>query len=148
MKTVAEKWVLYTRHELGSPMEIGIHAGTDEPHLRAVAKENGLEVAGPLEHAYQDMAQKGVPHFLEIHLPVRGVRDGLALPQLKRSPAFKCMAMEFTRPIEEIGDAWMELGDMGAKAGMKNTHRDREVYHHMDCDSPELNRIELQLGIE
>lgn len=147
LKEVPERWVLFLRHQLNSPMEIGMHAEKDEPALRALAKVHGLEVAGPLEHAYWDMAVKGAPHLLEIWLPVRNEPGKKFIPEIKHVAAYKCMAMEFKRPIEEIGDGWMQLGDQGLEAGCIATHHDREVYRAMDCDNPRNNDIELQLGI-
>lgn len=146
-KTVPGKWVLYTRHTLNSPMDIGLHASTDEPVLRRKAAESGLKVAGPLEHAYWNMAVDGVPHILEIWLPVEPRASTEESEDLKRVDAYKCLVSEFKRPIQEIGDAWMELGEKAATLNLRTTDHDREVYRVMDCDHPGGNDIELQLGV-
>lgn len=143
---VQEKWVLFTRHLLSSAIDIGRHAGADEPALRERAKELGLSVAGPMEHAYWDMAVSDAPHFLEIWLPVH-VPAQASHPELKKVPAYKCLAESFRRPIEEIGDAWMDLGERARKMGYALTNQDREVYRVMDCDNPQNNDIGLQLGL-
>lgn len=148
VKEVPGQWVLYARHELKSPMEIGKHADKDEPALRAIAASHGLEVVGPVAHAYWDMAVKGAPHLLEIWIPVRNESEKKIIPEIKQVPAYKCLAMDFKRPIEEIGDAWMELGDKCREEGHIANHHDREVYRVMDCDNPRNNDIELQLGIK
>lgn len=64
-KEIQGSWVLFARHTLYTTMDIGDDASRDESMLRALASENGLEIAGPLEHAYWDMAIKGAPHILE-----------------------------------------------------------------------------------
>lgn len=148
LKEVEEKQVLFTRHELESTADIGILAGQDEPKLRALAESRGLRVAGPLEHAYWNMAVRGVPHYLEIWLPVQGKPDGAAIGNLKTIPRYKCLSAGFTRPIEEIGDGWMALGVKARQEGLQLTAHDREVYRVMDCDDPRNNDIELQMGIQ
>jgi hypothetical protein len=147
IKSIDEKCVLYFRHELASPMEIGEHAAADEPRLRELAAQHGLKIAGPLEHAYWNMAIQGVPHILEIWLPVFPPLDSIVSLPLKKMGAFHCFTAEFTRPIFEIGDAWAELGNAARGQGIAPSHHDREVYYVMDCDRPERNRIELQFGI-
>lgn len=146
-KEIQGKRVLFTRHVLKSPMEIGAFAEKDEPMLRAKASELDLDVTGPLEHAYWDMAVKGVPHILEIWLPVDGKAESRDIDGLKRVEAYKCLSADFRRPIEEIGDAWGELGGKAKSLGYTLTNHDREVYKVMDCDQPEKNDIELQIGI-
>jgi hypothetical protein len=148
IKEIPGKLVLFQRHVLNSPMEIGKHVDADEPKLRSMAKELGLEVAGPLEHAYWDMTVKGAPHLLEIWLPVMKEPASGAMPQLKKVSPYKCLTLEFKRPIDQIGDAWMELGDQVREAGHTATNHDREVYRVMDCDNPLNNDIELQIGIK
>lgn len=146
--TIPKKWVLFARHTLSSPMDIGVHASKDEPKLRLQAESLGLNVAGPLEHAYSNMAVKGVPHILEIWLPVEQPAPSMSIENLKTVESFRCLTTRFKRPIEEIGDGWMELGEQGRKLGFTSTHQDREVYNVMDCDNPANNDIELQLGIQ
>lgn len=147
-KEIPGRWALFARHTLSTPMDIGDHASRDEPILRALASKNGLEVAGPLEHAYWDMAIKGAPHILEIWLPVLVKSEGQVMAELKHIESYNCLSSDFRRPIEEIGDAWMELVEKARKLGYQLTNHDREVYKTMDCDHPELNEIELQLGIK
>lgn len=148
LKEIPGKWVLFFRHQLNSPLEIGMHADKDEAALRALANGHGLEQVGPLEHAYWDMAVKGAPHLLEIWLPVRNESEKKFIPEIKQVAAYKCMSLEFKRPIDEIGDAWMELGDACRESGHTVNNHDREVYRVMDCDNPQNNDIELQLGIK
>jgi effector-binding domain-containing protein len=107
-----------------------------------------LKVLGPLEHAYWDMAIQAAPHILEIWLPVNGFLDGKTIEGLKHIPGYKCLTAAFKRPIEEIGDAWMALGEKAKASGYQLTNHDREVYRMMDCDHPENNDIELQIGIK
>lgn len=146
-KEIQEKWVLYTKHILNSPMDIGVYASQDEPNLRALAAQHSLKVIGPLEHAYWDMAVKGVPHILEIWLPVEAKAAGKNIEGLKYVEGYKCLTIPFKRNIEEIAEAWMELGKKAEGLGYKLTNHDREVYRMMDCDHPENNDIELQMGI-
>ena len=129
-------------------MDIGVFAGQDEPELRAKATELGLDVAGPLEHAYWDMNVRDVPRILEIWLPVTGTMESRTVDGLKRVEAYKCLTADFRRPIEEIGRAWGELGDKARGLGYSLTGQDREVYKVMDCDHPDKNDIELQIGIK
>lgn len=130
-------------------MDIGVHASKDVPSLFALAKEHGLKVTGPIEHAYWDMALPDKPHVLEIWLPVE-VEAGAEktnIAGLQRIEPYKCLSAPFKRPIHEIGDAWGELGSEAQKLGHVSTHHDREIYKVMDCDDPTKNDIELQLGI-
>jgi effector-binding domain-containing protein len=147
-REIPEKWVLFTRHAIASPMDIGIHVREDEPKLRNLARRHGFGVCGPIEHAYWGMAVEGAPHVLEIWLPVRGGQEGATIPELKYIDRFKCLVSEFKQPIEQIGAAWSALGQEARRRGLTTTHHDREVYKVMDCDHPERNEIELQLGIE
>jgi effector-binding domain-containing protein len=147
-KEISEKWVLFTKHILNSPIDIGEHASQDEPHLRNLAERNGLLVTAPLEHAYWNMAVEGVPHILEIWLPVQANPNGNPMQGIKRVEEYRCFAAEFKKPIEEIGNAWMELGELAKKFGLQLTNHDREIYKTMDCDAPERNDIELQMGIK
>jgi effector-binding domain-containing protein len=147
-KEIQEKWVLFSKHTLNSPMDIGVYASQDEPNLRALATQHGLKVTGPLEHAYWDMAVQGAPHILEIWLPVEARAKDQKMEGLKHVSEYKCLTAAFNRSIEEIGDAWMELGEKAKKYGHQLTNHDREVYRIMDCDHPGNNDIELQLGIK
>ena len=145
-KEVKEKRVLFTKHILTSPMKIGKYATQDEPILRTLATKHGLTVSGPIEHAYWNMAIEGI-HILEIWLPVEGRINERSIEEMKLIKEYKCLTSDFKRPIEEIGDAWFELGEEAKKLGHQLTHHEREVYRRMDCDNPENNDIELQIGI-
>jgi hypothetical protein len=94
-RIIEGKWVLFTKHILNSPMEIGKHASQDEPILRSLAAKHALEIIGPLEHAYWNMSIPGVPHILEIWLHVQAKEinqtrnlkyGGFSPPSLRRTP--------------------------------------------------------------
>jgi hypothetical protein len=147
-KEIEGKWVLSTKHVLASPMEIGKHSNQDEPTLRALATKHGLKVTGPLEHAYWNMSIQGVPHVLEIWLPIQKQEGDPNIEGLKFVEPYKCFTSNFKSRIEKIGDAWMELGKAATKAGCLLIHHDREVYRRLDWENPENNDIELQMGIK
>lgn len=146
-KLVPQKAVLFTRHELNSPAEIGGHAAKDIPALETLAKEKGLEIAGPIENAYWNMTAKGVPHFLEIWLPVKE-KGGTNLKAYKLVEPFKCLTYEYQDNIDHIGEAWGKLGKLAAEKKVGMTAHDREVYLNLDFENPKKNRIELQMGIQ
>jgi hypothetical protein len=146
-KIVPQKYVLYTRHELKSPAEIGMHAAKDIPVLEKLAKENGLKAAGPIENAYWNMSVKGVPHILEIWLPVNE-NGNLSLAAYKSIEPYKCLTFDYTDSLEHIGEAWGEFGRLASEKKIKSTAHDREVYVNLDFENPKENRIELQMGIE
>jgi hypothetical protein len=146
-KEIKGKWVLHAKHVLASPMEIGSHSNRDEPALRALAAKHGMKVTGPLEHAYWNMSIPGVPHVLEIWLPIGNQEGHPSIEGLKFVEPYKCFTSVFRGRIEEIGDAWMELGVAATKAGCSLTHHDREVYRRLDWEHPENNDIELQMGV-
>lgn len=146
-KTIPGMSVLFYRHELKSPAEIGMYAGKDIPALQRIADQNGYKAVGPVQHAYWNMSVKGVPHILEVWLPV-SKQGGEHVKEYKVVEPFKCLIMPFADSLEKIGDAWGEFGKVASSMKAKSTHHDREVYHVLDFERPSNNRIELQMGIE
>ncbi|MEO7955987.1 MAG: hypothetical protein ABIW76_04790 [Fibrobacteria bacterium] len=153
-KTVPEMAVLFTRHQLHSPAEIPGHAGKDIPDLEKLAKDNGFETAGPVVNVYWNMATKGVPHYLEIWLPVKKKEkekekesETPALKAYKVVEPYRCLARTHKEGLEFMGQAWEEFGKSAMKKKAEISGQDREVYVTLDFEDPKKNLIELQMGI-
>ena len=145
-KVVPAKSVLFLRHVLTSPADIPKHAAADIPALEELARKHGYQVAGPIENAYWNMAIPGIPHILEVRLPVvKADRPGVQ--EYKEVAAFTCVSVHFRASLDDIGEAWGALGEAAAKQSKPNAES-REVYLHLDDADPSKNDVELQMGVE
>jgi effector-binding domain-containing protein len=108
--------------------------------------ENGFEVAGPIVNVYWNMAVKGVPHYLEIWLPVKK-KDKAAIKTYKVVEPYRCLTHIHKDGLELMGEAWGEFGKLAQGKKTESTGQDREVYLNLDFENPKLNVIELQMGI-
>jgi effector-binding domain-containing protein len=118
-------------------------------NLYAQAHESGLEVTGPVYWMYYGMDGNPQTEFtLKIALPVHQCKPVPAEFACERLDAFTCVSALHEDVWEHMPQTYEKVIGWITGNGYQMNGICREIYIHMDFDTPQNSLTEVQIGIE
>ena len=129
--------------------EINRYVRTKAREIYADVIANKCEITGPVYWIYY--GADGNPNTvfsLEIAVPVFSTGNYTGIFELKVIPEFGCISEIHEGAWERLNETYGKLIEQALADGVAINPVSREIYIHMDFNSPENNITEVQLGVQ